>query len=289
MTELTLAARTQVRRSRRVRRIVSGLVPVLAGMLCAASAAGSPATYRSANFVVTAASQEVARSIAEAAEECRLEFASNWLGETPRQWTSPCRIAVEEASSGGEGWISYETFRGRAENLQIRVQGRLDRIVEYVLPHEVAHATLVISLGRPLPRWADEGAALLAESESQRVRQRAMVRQFIAANRMMPLSDVLGVVEYPAGRGRLSEFYAASFSLTEYLVNRGGRQRLLEFVRDGDLMGWESAALRHYDSGLNDLEEDWRQWRLQSPNEPSAHELARVDQASQRPFDSRQE
>jgi len=39
----------------------------------------------------------------------------------------------------------------------------LDVILKRVLPHEVTHAVLMLHFGRPIPRWADEGAAVLAE------------------------------------------------------------------------------------------------------------------------------
>ncbi|MBX3437440.1 MAG: hypothetical protein KF861_08125 [Planctomycetaceae bacterium] len=219
---------------------------------------GESNVHRSANFVVKASSRPTAQKIAQAAEEYRLQFATDWLNQEVPEWESPCHITVDERATGGEGWFSYETSRGSAPNLQIVVQGRLDRIVEYVLPHEVAHAMLCTALAGPLPRWADEGVALLSESESQRVRQQKTFAQLASAGSVMPLSDILQVVDYPAERRELIGYYAACYSLTEYLVAHGGRQRMLQFVADGDRHGWEDSVRRHYGLDLAGLETAWR-------------------------------
>src|SRR5690606_38236413 len=135
--------------------------------------------------------------VAIAAEEYRVAFASTWLNAELPNWETPCPIVVNEQPKGGAGWVSYETFRGRAEKIRIRVTGPLARIIEYVLPHEIAHATLAITAGRPLPRSADEGVAMLCESESQQARQRATVSQLTATDQIMPLRQILQVEEYP--------------------------------------------------------------------------------------------
>lgn len=216
-------------------------------------------SYASANFVVTAASDAVARGIASAAEESRTRFAAEWLDRELPDWKTPVRIVVHESDHGGDGSVTYERYRGAIENVRITVRGPLDRILEYVLPHEVAHVVLALSFRQPLPRWLDEGVAMLSESQSQRTRQDLTVSQLLTSGSLMPLDRILQVDEYPKDHRELVGFYACSYSLTEYLVAQGGRQRLLLFVRDGGRVGWERSLQEHYGGSLDELESSWRE------------------------------
>ena len=47
------------------------------------------------------------------------------------------------------------------------VEGSLERILNSVLPHEVTHTIFAAKFGRPLPRWADEGGAVLSEDATE--------------------------------------------------------------------------------------------------------------------------
>jgi len=49
------------------------------------------ANYRTRNFVVSATSSELAREIAEAAENYRKTLAFEWLGKELPPWGQPCR------------------------------------------------------------------------------------------------------------------------------------------------------------------------------------------------------
>jgi hypothetical protein len=241
------------------RPVTALLVLPLAATFCAAPACAGQRSYSSANFVVTAATDAIARCIAAAAEESRSRFAAEWLDRELADWTTPVRIVVEQGDAGGDGSVIYERYRGSVENVHITLRGPLDRIVEYVLPHEVAHVVLAVSLRHPLPRWVDEGVALLSESQSQQVRQHKTVTQLMTSGSLMPLDEILRLEEYPHSHRELVGFYASSYSLTEYLVAQGGRQRLLQFVRDGGRLGWEKSLMQHYGGSLDELETSWRE------------------------------
>src|SRR5690606_10493736 len=150
------------------RRLMISGVTLASLAFAAAPAQAGQGSYASANFVVTAASDAVARGIASAAEESRTRFTAEWLDRELPDWKTPVRIVVHERGHGGDGSVTYERYRGAIENVRITVRGPLDRILEYVLPHEVAHVILALSFRQPLPRWLDEGVAMLSESQSQR-------------------------------------------------------------------------------------------------------------------------
>lgn len=219
------------------------------------------ATVETANFVVTAPTADAARQVATAAEACRTRFAREWMAVELPDWKRPCRVNVNLQPTGGSGSTVYDIYRGRAERPRITLSGPLDRILDYVLPHEVTHAVLALWLGQPPPRWADEGVALLCETESQRSRQRRLAEQMFNSSSLMALDKVVTLVDYPEDRKELVGFYVASFSFTEFLVAQGGKARLMEFLKDLPQAGWDRALTAHYEfassSGLEDAWQDW--------------------------------
>ena len=204
------------------------------------------ATYRSANFEVTADSAELAREFALEAEKWRATLARRWLNQPLAKWDDVCRIGVTTRLTGGTGWTDYHFLGGRLVRVGIRLEGPSERLLEYVLPHELTHAVLVTALGEALPRWADEGAAMLSESKSQKHRHRLRAHELLKAGNLIPLGELLETADYPAEKSQLHAFYAESFTVCEFLINKGGPVRFLQFVQDGHTDGWNRAILRHY-------------------------------------------
>lgn len=224
------------------------------------------AGYRSDNFVVEAPTPEIAKQVCLAAEHYRRELAIEWLGQELPRWAAPCpvRVKVGQIGAGGETKFSfYPNGRGSAEvaNWDMRIQGSLERILDSVLPHEVSHTIFACHFRRPLPRWADEGAATLAEHESERRRQVMTVNQVINTNRRIPLKSLLNIKEYPIRMEDVMTLYAEGYSLAELLVQEGGRGRYLRFLADANRDGWDKAIQAHYGyHGVDDLEKRWTGW-----------------------------
>lgn len=218
----------------------------------------SAATYRSANFEVTAESTDLAREIAHQAEEWRTTLARRWLNRPLADWDSSCRIRVATRPTGGTGWTDYHFLGGRLVRVGIRLEGPSERLLEYVLPHELTHAVLVTAVGQAMPRWADEGAAMLSESQSQQHRHRLRAHQLLKAGDLIPFSELLKTAEYPGKKSRLHAFYTQSFTLCEFLISQGGPGRFLQFVQDGHSEGWDDAIRRHYK--LQDAQALQRAW-----------------------------
>lgn len=258
------------------RRATAPLVLLATMLCCAMPVQAGQGSHASANFVVTAATDALARGVAAAAEDARRRFAAQWLDEELADWHKPVRIIVEERESGGDGAVTYDRYRGKIENVRITVRGPLERILEYVLPHEVAHVVLAVALPHQVPRWIDEGVALQCESQTQRARQHKTVVQLLSSDTLMPLDEILQVEEYPQDYRQMVGFYASSYSLTEFLVSQGGRQRLLQFARDGGRFGWEESLARHYGGSLDELESAWRE-RIAQVDSPDTSRIAAID------------
>jgi hypothetical protein len=226
------------------------------------------AKFQTANFEVTADSPEVAKAIAEEAEKWRAALAKHWLKTPLEDWPEVCQIEVRTRRTGGSGWTSYEKVGGKLVRVGIELQGPPERLLEYVLPHELTHAVLVLALGEAMPRWADEGAAMLSESDSQKLRQKLLVEQLVQSGNAIPARQLLEMPDYPASQSRLHAFYAQSLMLTEFLISRGGPAEFLDFVRAGRDESWDLALSRHYKwENIEAMEGAWSEW-LQKNGEP---------------------
>ena len=126
------------------------------------------------------------------------------------------------------------------------IQGSRERILDSVLPHEITHMIFASHFRRPLPRWADEGGATSVEHGSERDKYRQMLLTFLRNGRGIAFNQMFAMMEYPPDYMPL---YAQGYSLAEFLIQRGGRQRYVEFLDDGlksdDWSGRRPAALRH--------------------------------------------
>ncbi len=226
----------------------------------------SAATHKTANFVVTAPSDDVARQVGEAAEFYRSELAQEWLGETLPNWYRPCPIKVKVGQIGAGGATTFTFEGGEVFGWNMTVQGSLERILDSVIPHEVSHTIFASYFRRPLPRWADEGAATLVEHESERMRQNKLLGQVIRTNRRIPLPELLEITEYPEDMQQVLTLYAEGYSLADFLVQQRGEQGravYLKFLNDAHEQNWAYAFKKHYGyENVAAVEKHWNGWVL---------------------------
>lgn len=225
----------------------------------------SAATYRSENFQVTASSTLLAERVALTAEEFRRELAVRWLGRTMPRWAAPCRVLVRPGRLAAGGATTFSFQGGEVFGWRMTLQGPESEVLESILPHELTHTVLACHFRRPLPRWADEGAATLAESRAERRRQYELVRQLLGSGRQIRLQRLLELRDYPTDRVEILSLYAQGASLVAFLVEQGGRARFLVFLEDARRNGWRTAVLEHYGRpSIAVLERDWVAWALRS-------------------------
>jgi hypothetical protein len=89
---------------------------------------------------------------------------------------------------------------GGIRTIQMVVSGTQERILDSVLPHEMTHtvlATHFASTGKPVPRWADEGACTTVEHLSERSKHDVMLVKFLTENRGIPFRQLFAMREYP--------------------------------------------------------------------------------------------
>jgi RNA polymerase sigma factor (sigma-70 family) len=225
-------------------------------------------SYRTANFVVTAPTRRCAQVIAEAAEHHRRQLALRWLGKELPDWAQLCRVRVTIAgpvlanpdTRAADGSATTFHFAGEKQLVwrEMHLSGSLDRILALHLPHEVTHCVLAGHFRKPIPRWADEGAALLAEDEEEQQRyDHQMGRLLDTPERLIPLTRLLPMSDYPKD---VMALYAEGLSLTRFLVGRKDRRTFLAFLARGMSAGWDDAVGRFY--GFDDVAALERAWMV---------------------------
>lgn len=261
---------------------------VAAMMMLAVIGTSEAAVYRTPNFVVTAPTKEFAEQVGKAAEFYRKDLAVKWLGkQLPKNWYRPCPISVRVGQIGAGGATSFQFDKGEVFGWKMNVQGTEERILDSVIPHEVSHMIFATHFRRPLPRWADEGAATIIEHESERMRQMQMLKQVNNNGTRYSLRQLMSIKEYPSSMQRVLTLYAQGYSLSDYLIQKKGRENFLEFLQTAHQHGWDNALRKHYKlKSIEHLEGKWDNWVMAgSPrlNLPDGHLLAADDRKSPEP------
>lgn len=218
------------------------------------------ARHRTPNFVVNAATDEIARQVGDSAETFRKELAIEWLGEELPRWAEPCPITVKTAPNLGAGGATSFLFdRGEVYGWKMNIQGSLERVLDSVLPHEVTHTIFATYFRQPLPRWADEGGCTTVEAACERKKQEQMLIQFLKTGRGIPFSQMFVMKEYPHD---VMPLYSQGYSLARYLIAQGGKRKYLDYLADGlKSEQWVAATRKHYGfTNLGQLQNEWLDW-----------------------------
>lgn len=244
------------------------------------------ADYSTKHFVVSAPDPQLAKQVALAAEVFRRDLAIQWLGHELPEWTEKCPVTVRiEPQAGGQTSFGFVTdgTSPMPVGWQMEVYGSPERILDSVLPHEVTHTIFATHFGRPLPRWADEGACTTVEHESERSKNHELLLRFLTTNRGIPFNRMFAMKQYPHD---IYPLYAQGYSLARFLILQGGRKRFVDYVGAGmsaekpgiEPRAWDVATKKFY--GYNDLSElqvRWVQWVKQGCPDISQ---TRVDQVA---------
>ena len=242
--------------------------------LVAAAFLSLGASHRTENFIVTAPTQDVAQDVAETAERLRHDLAVEWLGHELTPWRDKCPITVNVGSHLGAGGATSFMFENRRPfNWTMSIQGSRQRILDSVLPHEVTHTIFATHFGRPLPRWADEGACTTVEDISERQKQHDMLYEFLTTHRGIAFNEMFAMTEYPSD---VLPLYSQGYSLARYFIAHGGKRKFIDYVGDGmKWNNWTRATQKHYGYGsLSELQVTWLDWvRRGSPAIPEQQAL----------------
>ena len=230
--------------------------------LVAASLLSLGASHRTQNFIVTTSTAQLAREICEKAEADRRKLSLEWLGHELPNWQQPCPIRAHVGPQlGAGGATSFMFDRGRPFGWTMTIQGSRQRLLDSVLPHEVTHTIFATHFGRPLPRWADEGACTTVEHQSERSKQEQLLLRFLSSkpSRGIAFNNMFAMTEYPRD---VLPLYAQGFSLARYLIAQGGKRKYVDYVGDGmKTNNWPAMTRKYYGfRDLSELQVTWLDW-----------------------------
>lgn len=247
--------------------------------LLAACLGSLGAGHRTENFIVTASSPQLAQQVAETAESLRRNLAMDWLGHELPPWRDKCPITVNAGPNLGAGGVTQFMFQNSQPfGWTMSVQGSAERILDSVLPHEITHTVFATHFGRPLPRWADEGASTTVEHTAETSKQERLLLEFLTTDRGIAFNNMFAMTEYPRD---ILPLYAQGHSLARFLVAQGGKRKFVDYVGDGmKWNSWTKATQQHYGfQSLSDLQVTWLDW-VRHGSGPVAANNTLVAQAS---------
>lgn len=214
-----------------------------------------------------------ARELAESCEVWRMTLRDAWLtdGVGKESWTPRCDVVVYPTQ------YAYGAALGRPQDTSVgattllfdgdrvtrrRIDLRADALdwADAALPHELTHVVLGDRFaGRPLPKWADEGMAMLAESSAKRAFRRGHLAAMLSRRPGYQMSDLVRVDRLPPAEWR-DAFYGQSAALVTLLVERRSSRIFADCVEDSLTLGLEAALRKHYGlAHLTALQAEWQQ------------------------------
>jgi hypothetical protein len=226
------------------------------------------------NFrVATLASEAEALKLAQAGEELRISLRQRWLGTESIKaaadaWTPKCYLVVHPTAESylrevGPGQQTAGSSFIEINNKQLitrRIDLRADHPQGYddALAHEMTHIVIAERfLERQIPRWADEGIAVLADSIEKQTAHLADLQMAHAQGRSFRLVQLFTFENYPAPEHQAT-FYGQSVSIARFLLDRGSSEQLVNFVECATNYGYDAAARDIYGfSGVAELEREW--------------------------------
>jgi hypothetical protein len=236
----------------------------------------------SANFrLFHQQSRSLAEVVLRKAEQARAVQQRKWFGAVGADWEPKCRICLYPTSAAyseatgappnpGGGHTDIRAEDGRVFDRCIHLHGARELLLSGVLPHEVTHAVLAGRFGgERVPRWADEGMAILAETQPRIDLHLRQLPRFRQDELLLAARELIEMRDYPHPR-TIPIFYAQSVSLVDFLFQEKGAKCFTAFVRDGAHDGYAVSLRRHYGWSFAELDRRWQRHTFHT-GEPAAN------------------
>jgi hypothetical protein len=242
------------------------------------SARGAWKVLETKNFRIFHADSALADRFARRAEQAREELFRYWTGSaSSSQWSPRCdvylypdasiysRMTGQPADTPGFSTMGLSGGKVVARRINLRADAK--DLVEAVTPHEVSHVVLAdLFPTQQIPRWADEGMAVLSEPIEAQAARLADLEGPLSSGRVFRTGAML---TSPNPDGRFWELYMAqSASLTRFLVQLDSPERFVAFLKAAERLGPEAAIRDAY--GFDDLDELHSRWLAHARKGPEA-------------------
>lgn len=222
--------------------LLCGTIPNLAHAIGVAS---------SSRFTVYAPTQRLADKAVGHADAFADEISAEWFGS--RSYTPAHRTTITIETDDDRSFA--RTLAGTREGHLMWLAGSETAVTQHLLRHEVAHAVMLTHFGESMPVWANEGIASRYDNARRHSIRQCELEGFVEIDSWPHLDDLFSKpVRQPWQ-------YAAAVSLTDYLVQLGGRERFVAFVELASDQGHSQALEAYYAiESLDQLEHQWRDY-----------------------------
>lgn len=224
------------------------------------------------NFCIYCTGQTNAVQIGARCESLLVEVSRKWLGASAEtKWSARCCVVVhaslagylQAVGRGGQqtlGCSSIGIDCQKVVSRRIDIRGDWPNALAEALPHELTHVVIADAFAdHAMPRWADEGIAVLSDSNEKQGRHRQDLMLALRQQMTVPLGQLMVETESPSTQQRPA-FYGQSASLVDFLVERGTPSDFFAFVRQASRQGYDSALRERY--GIRDVAQLEQLWKL---------------------------
>lgn len=214
-----------------------------------------------------------AKRLAECCEAWRNRLRKIWITDaTTANWLPRCEVCVHPGKAAynlalnrpndvsvGSTMMNFD--QGRTVLRRIDVRADASDWSNAALPHELTHVVLGERFGgHALPRWADEGIAMLSESTEKHHERLVNLRENLARRQTLRMEELVNASRMPAPHLR-DAFYGQSVALTSLLIRQSTPARFADFIEQSQRQGIDGALNQHYKvNGLVALQREWDQW-----------------------------
>ena len=113
--------------------------------------------------------------------------------------------------------VSSDADWGRIIARRVNLRADHANLLRAILPHEITHVVLAdLFPHQQIPRWADEGMAVLSEPASEQHLRAADLDEPLTKGQLFKLEHLMAM-DYPEGK-YWGLYYAQSVSLTRFSV-----------------------------------------------------------------------
>ena len=219
---------------------------------------------------------EFAERVAQIAETTRATMYRKWFDCDAIDWQPTCELILHpnaasytqmtEVPSNSPGHSRIESDpSGRVIARRLDLRHDINGMMDAILPHETTHVVLAGMFGAShVPRWADEGIAVLSEPDEKIDQHRRNLLKNHSDGLLFGLKELMELKDYPQPR-RIGAFYAQSVVLVEFLTQQRNPKVLTDFIKDGLRHGYEASLQRHYNMTFAQLEQLWQQQVINNP------------------------
>ncbi len=216
-----------------------------------------------------------AERLAPLCERTRQSLRERWLGETqPTDWSPKCDLFLYPSGAAfqrltrvpAETWGLADLEVGDKKVWLRRLHLRTDdaQRIDKLLVHELTHVVLADYFAEhQIPRWADEGIAVMSEPIERRNELRRWLTQEAEQRRLFSFRELAAQRHVPRDKRLGDLFYAQSSALIDFLLTEQGlsESQVLRVVSESESRGLSETLARWFpDVTVAALESDWRQW-----------------------------